>query len=109
MSLWEDNKDVLFKEVSGNSCVHCAEGIVQEVDIGIVVEDPCQVYPCLLPPTQGHTSLSHQCQITIHKLSNILEGDGEETGRDGEEITAQRYDQSHFIARSDITQMTCST
>ena len=81
MSLWEDNKGLLFKEMSGNSCVHCAEGIVQEVDIGIVVEDPCQVYPCLLPPTQGHTSLSHQCQITIHKLSNILEGDGEETGR----------------------------
>ena len=81
MSLWEDNKGLLFKEVSGNSCVHCTEGIVQEVDIGIVVEDPCQVYPRLLPPTQGHTSLSHQCQITIHKLSNILEGDGEETGR----------------------------
>ena len=85
MSLWEDNKGLLFKEVSGNSCVHCAEGIIQEVDIGVVVEDPCQVYPRLLPSTQGHASLSHQRQITIHKLSNILGGDGEE-GR------TQRYD-----------------
>ena len=75
MSLWEDNEGLLFKEVSGNSCVHCAEGIIQEVDIGIVVEDPCQVYPRLLPSTQGHASLSHQRQITIHKLSNILGGD----------------------------------
>ena len=89
MSLWEDNEGLLFKEVSGNSCVHCAEGIIQEVDIGIVVEDPCQVYPRLLPSTQGHASLSHQCQITIHKLSNILGGDGVGMGRgwggDGEE------------------------
>ena len=68
---------LLFKEVSGNTCIHCTKGVVQEVNIGIMIDDSCQVYSRLLPPTQGHTPLSHQSQITIHKQSYVLMRVGE--------------------------------
>ena len=82
---------LLFKEVSGDSCVHCTEGIIQEVDISIMVEDSCQVYPRLLSSTQGHASLSHQCQITIHKQSNILGGGWREMKRKLEVFRVKTY------------------
>ena len=63
---------LLLKELLPHSSVHCTERVIQEIDVCIMIHSSGQVHPGLLSSTQGHTPLTHQCQVTIHQDINIL-------------------------------------
>ena len=63
----------LVKEMFSYNSVHGTERVIQEVDVCLAVQSPCQVNPGLLPPAEGHAPLPHQSQVPVHQLGNVLE------------------------------------
>ena len=60
-------------QLPGNGSVHGRERVIQEVEVGLVVDSPGQAHPRLLPPTQSDSPLPHLRQVTVQQLSYVLQ------------------------------------
>ena len=53
----------------------CSWRVIQEVDISVVVDSPCQADTGPLPPAQPNPSFPYRSQATTGKASYILMGE----------------------------------
>lgn len=54
--------DHVLKYVSSHVGVHCREGVVEEVDVGVTVHGPGQAHTLLLAPRQVHALGRHAAE-----------------------------------------------
>ncbi len=56
----------------GHPSIHCTEWVIKEINVCLVVDCSGQTHSGLLSSTESHSSLTHQCQVTIYQLSDVL-------------------------------------
>ena len=66
-------------ELPGDGGVHGGERVVEEEEVSPVVDSSSQVHPRLLPPTESHSPLPHQCQVAVQQLSHVLQNNTHNT------------------------------
>jgi hypothetical protein len=64
--------DTSLKDVLAHLSVNGAQGVIQEVHIGIHVDGARKTYARLLPARQGHTTLSNLCLVAVRQPGEIL-------------------------------------
>ena len=59
--------DAFPENLLGNLCIHSQDGVIQEINVGVCVESPCQYEPCLLASGQGDAPLANNCLIFLRE------------------------------------------
>ncbi|KYM85734.1 hypothetical protein ALC53_04515 [Atta colombica] len=66
--------DALSVEMLSNASIHRAQRIVEQIEIRLSVNRPCEIDSCSLASRQGYTSIADQCHVSLWKLLEILPG-----------------------------------
>ncbi|KYN26718.1 hypothetical protein ALC57_03907 [Trachymyrmex cornetzi] len=66
--------DALPIEMPSNTSIHCAQRIVEQIDIRLSINRRCEIDSRSSSTGQRYTSIADHCHISLWKLSEILPG-----------------------------------
>lgn len=64
--------DALPVEMPGDARVHRAQGIVEQIEIRLPVNRPCEINSRPLASGQGYTSIANRRHVSLWKLPEVL-------------------------------------